>query len=71
MGSLRSWPEPVTEHLVRGQSQSWEHRWKLFTHATGRGEPYVHPSLTIFKGWQLQEKNLYLEIIYLGVFNKL
>jgi len=26
MGIVRSWPEPVIEHLVKGCSQPWEHR---------------------------------------------
>jgi len=31
MGIIRSWPEPVMEHLVKGCSQPGEHRWKQFT----------------------------------------
>jgi len=26
IGIARSWPEPMTEHLVKGYSQLWEHR---------------------------------------------
>jgi len=67
IGTVRSGPEPVTEHLMKGCSQTREHRWKQITCVTGR----VHPSLTSFKGWQLQGKHLYSEIIFFGVFSKL
>lgn len=51
--SLNQW-----EHLVKGHSQTWEHRQRQFTYVT----------LTSFKCWQLQGKDLYLEIISFGVF---
>jgi len=38
MGTAQSRPEPVIQHLVRGHSQPWEHRWKKFTCVTGRVE---------------------------------
>lgn len=70
MGTVRSWPEPVTEHLVKGQSQPWEQRSKQFTCVTRRSGPWVYPSLTSFKGRQLQRKHFYLEIASYGVFSK-
>lgn len=53
--SLNQW-----EHLVKGHSQTWEHRQRQFTYVT----------LTSFKCWQLQGKDLYLEIISFGVFGE-
>ena len=52
MEIIRSQPESVIEHLVKGHSQSWEHRWDQFTCVTRQGGPWAHPSLTSFKGWQ-------------------
>jgi len=31
MRIAKSWPEPMIDHLVKGHSQPWEHRWKQFT----------------------------------------
>lgn len=39
MGSVRSGPEPVIEHLVKGHSQPGKHRWKQFTCGTRKGDP--------------------------------
>ena len=47
MGIFKSQPEPVIEHLVKGHSQPWEHRWKQFTCATRRGGPWVHSKACI------------------------
>ena len=30
-GTVKSKPEPVIEHLVKGHRRPWEHRWKHFT----------------------------------------
>lgn len=60
MGTVRSWPEPVTEHLVKGQSQPWEHRCEEFTLVT---------SQTSFTGWQPRGKVLYMEIASFRVFS--
>ena len=54
MGTIGSGPELAIEHLLKGHSQ---HMWKQFT-------------LTSFKGWQPQEKYLYLENTFFGVFDK-
>ena len=70
MRTVRSQPEPVTEHLAKGLSQPWEHRCEQFTWVTERGEPWVYPSLTSFKGLQPQGKQLCLEITSFGVFGK-
>ena len=56
MGIVRSWPEPVIEHLVKGCSQPWQHRWK---------------QSTPFKGWQPGGKLFCLEITLFGVFREL
>lgn len=63
--------EPVIEHLVKGSSHSWEHRWKQSTCVTGRGGPWIHFSLTLFRGWCLQGKHLYLKILFFRVFGEL
>mgnify|MGYP001852612538 CR=1 FL=1 len=55
-GTVRSWPEPVIEHLVKGCSQPWQHRWK---------------QSTPFKGWQPGGKLFCLEITLFGVFREL
>jgi len=65
MGTVRS----QIEHLVKEHSQPWEHRCKQFTCETGRSRPWVHPSLTLFKGWQPKGKYLYLEIVSFGSFS--
>lgn len=31
METVMSWPEPLTEHPVKGHSQPWEHRCEQFT----------------------------------------
>lgn len=66
MGTVRS----QIEHLVKEHSQPWEHRCKQFTCETGRSRPWVHPSLTLFKGWQPHRKHLYLEIAAFGVLGE-
>jgi len=43
MRTVRSQCVPVIEHLVKGRSQPWEHRWKQFTCATRRGGTSLHP----------------------------
>jgi len=70
MGTIRSGPEPVIEHLVKGHSQSREHRWKQFTSGTGGSGTRFHLSLTSFRGWQLQGKHLCLETASFGMFSK-
>lgn len=42
MGIAKSRPEPMIEHLGKGHSQLWEHRWKQFTCATGKGGTGFH-----------------------------
>lgn len=37
MGPTESWPEPLIEHLRKGPSQHWEHRWRQFSCGTRRG----------------------------------
>ena len=70
MGTVRSGPEPVIEHLVKGCSQPWEHRWKQLICVTGRAGFWVHCSLTSLKGWQPQGKCFYLGIASLMVFSE-
>ena len=70
MGTIRSGPEPVIEHLAKGHSQSREHRWKQFTSGTGGSGTRFHLSLTSFRGWQLQGKHLCLETASFGMFSK-
>ena len=48
MGTAESQPEPLIEHL--GKGQLWEHRWRQFTCGTP------------FKGWLPLGKDLFLEI---------
>lgn len=60
MGTVRSRPGPVIEHLVKGQSQPWEHRCEEFTLVT---------SQTSFTGWQPRGKVLYMEIASFRVFS--
>jgi len=69
MGTVKSWPEAVIEHLVKGRSQPWEHRWKQFTCVALWGGPWIYLSLTLFRGWSLQGKDLCLEIASFGVFS--
>lgn len=35
MGTVRSQPEPMIEHLVKGHSRACDCRWKQFTFVTG------------------------------------
>lgn len=42
---FKLWPEPVIEHLMKGHSQLWVHRWMQFTCATRGGGARFHPSL--------------------------
>jgi len=70
MGVAKPRPEVVIEHLVKGCSQPWEHRWKQFNLVTGRGGPCLHPLLTSFKGWQPQGKGASVEIPPFGVFSE-
>lgn len=60
MKAVRSWTEPVVEHLVKGHSQPW---CKQFTCAVRWVDPaWDYPSLTSCKGWQPRGKHVYLEI---------
>ena len=70
VGTLRTWPEPVIEQLVKGCSQPQEHRCTQLSGATRKGGPRVHLSLTSFKGWQPEQKHFYMEIASLGSFQK-
>jgi len=70
MGTIRSQPGPVIEHLVKGCGQPWEHSWKQFTCATGRGEPWLPLSLTSFKGWQPKGNYLYLVTVSIWSFQQ-
>lgn len=60
MGVVRSQLEPLMEHLVKGCSQLWEHRWKQFL-------------LTSYNGWQLGKistsKSSPLECLVLDPWN--
>ena len=38
MGTVRPRPQPVIEHLGKGHTQPWEHRWKQFIRVTRRVE---------------------------------
>jgi len=67
MGTIRSWPEPVIEHLVKGQGQPPWHSWKQFTCVTKRGES----SQISFKGLQPKGKVFFLEAAFFGVFGEL
>ena len=62
MGTIRSQPEPVIEHLVKG------HKCKQFTYLIGKGESRFHPSPSSFKGWQLKGKHFFLETASFGSF---
>jgi len=70
MGTVRSQHEQVIEHLVKGHSQQWEHRLKQFTCVTRREGHWLHPSLTSFKGLQLQGKLLCSKVAFFGVFGE-
>ena len=45
MGIAESQPEPMTEHLRKGHSQPWEHRWQQFQ------KPGSSPPYRQLKGW--------------------
>jgi len=57
--TVRLWPEPVIEHVVKRCSQPWEHRWKEFNCATRRGFTPPWPRLRVgghqevFSTWML------------------
>jgi len=59
----------MIEHLVKGQSQSWEHRFQQFTSATVRIRPRAHSRQTSFKDWQPKRKHLYLDVASFGIFS--
>lgn len=65
MGTVRSQPGPVTEHLVQGRSQPCEHRWQQ-----SQGPPTVQPSITSYEHWQPQGKGLCLEMSSFGVLGE-
>ena len=56
------WPEPLIEHLEKRPGQPWEHMWRQFSLATGRGGAWLHLSSTSFMGWLPLEKDLLLKI---------
>lgn len=58
MGTIESQPEPLIEHLGKGPSQPWEHKWKL-----GSTSPRPH-----LKGWLPLGKDLWLGISPLWSF---
>jgi len=68
MGIAKLQPEPMIEHLVKGRSQPWEHRWKQLAYVTGTR---FRPSLTSFKDWLPPGRDLYLEISLLEFFKSL
>lgn len=57
MGTVRSQPELVIKHLVKGCSQPCEHRWQQ-----SQCPPRVQPSLPSCEQWQLQGEDLCLEM---------
>ena len=61
MGTAESQPEPLIEHLGKGPSQPWEHRWRQFRCVIGRGGACLHLSWTSLKGWLPLGKDVFLE----------
>jgi len=62
MRTAETRPEPLIEHLGKGSSWPWEHRWRQFTHVTGRGGAWLPHSKTTIKACLPLGKDLLLEI---------
>lgn len=60
--TIRSQSKPVTEHLVKRHSQTWEHRCKQFTCALEGMDSGSTPQSHL-RAEQPKGKNLFLEIV--------